>query len=162
VLESDRERIWVSKTISAPPARIFALLIDPNGHVAIDGSGMLLEAPGAVPVQRVGDTFRMEMDREPLGDLPMGRYHVINTVTRLEKDRLVEWNVGASDRSPIGHVYGYRLEPVDEHHTRVTSYCDWSGLNPKLRGRIRFPLVPPAMLSATLDRLEAAVAPEGG
>jgi hypothetical protein len=40
----------------------------------------------------------------------------------------------------------------------VTSYCDWSELNPKLRGRVTFPVVPLAMFEATLRRLRDLVA----
>jgi hypothetical protein len=50
------ERIETQRTISAPPAQIFALLCDPRGHVAIDSSGMLQDAEGD-PVSAVGDTF---------------------------------------------------------------------------------------------------------
>lgn len=35
------ERIETSRTIAAPASDIFAVLCDPQGHVAIDSSGML-------------------------------------------------------------------------------------------------------------------------
>lgn len=149
-------RISVERVIHAPAADIFALVTDPAGHVRIDGSGMLVEAPDATPVSAVGDTFKMEMDREALGDLPLGRYAVMNTVTAIESDRLIEWAVGAEGRTPIGHVYGFLLEPVDDSATKVTSYCDWSGLQPKLVGKVAFPVVPASMMEQTLDRLAAA------
>src|SRR6478672_11087999 len=38
------ERIEVQRTIAAPAADIFAVLCDPQGHVAIDASGMLQDA----------------------------------------------------------------------------------------------------------------------
>src|SRR6478736_1844293 len=37
-------RIETSRTIAAPATDIFALLCDPQGHVAIDSSGMLQDA----------------------------------------------------------------------------------------------------------------------
>jgi hypothetical protein len=40
------DRIDVSRTIPAKPAEIFAVLTDPQGHVAIDSSGMLMDAEG--------------------------------------------------------------------------------------------------------------------
>ena len=49
------------------------------------------------------------MDREALGDLPLGKYTVLNTVTKITPDRLLEWNVGSAERGPVGHVYGYEL-----------------------------------------------------
>ena len=38
------ERIEVQRTIAAEPAAIFRVLSDPQGHVAIDSSGMLQDA----------------------------------------------------------------------------------------------------------------------
>jgi hypothetical protein len=151
------ERVEATLIVRVPAAAVFAVVSDPAGHVRIDGSGMLVAAPDAHPVHAVGDQFVMDMDREPLGDLPMGRYEVVNTVTRIVPDELIEWNVGTAGRSPIGHVYGFELRQEQDGSlppvTRVTSYCDWSGLNPKLRGRVTFPVVPVAMLESTLDRL---------
>ena len=42
------ERIEVERLIAAEPARIFAVLTDPQRHVAIDSSGMLQSAEGPV------------------------------------------------------------------------------------------------------------------
>ncbi len=156
------QRVEAIRTIAAPADRIFAIVADPRGQVRIDGSGMLVAAVDAQPLTGVGETFAMDMDREPLGDLPMGRYAVLNTVTRFEPGVIVEWNVAANGRRPVGHVYGYHLDPLDADRTRVTSYCDWSGLNPKLREHVRFPVVPLSMLEATLERLERLVTDNDG
>ncbi len=150
---SNTERIAVNRRIAAPADAIFAVVTDPNGHVAIDGSGMLVAPEDAAPFRAVGDTFVMHMDREPLGDIPLGKYDVLNTCTRIEQGTLVEWAVGAPGRTPIGHVYGWQLDAVSDTETDVTNYCDWSGLNPKLQGKITFPVVPARMLDASLDRL---------
>lgn len=147
------QRISVERVIDGTPAEIYAVVTDPAAHVQIDGSGMLVATPASRRVSAVGDTFTMEMDRAPLGDLPMGRYTVLNTITAIEPDRLVEWAVGGEGRTPIGHVYGFLMEPVTEGTTRVTSYCDWSGVHPKLVGKIDFPVVPAAMMEQTLERL---------
>lgn len=40
------ERIEVQRTIAAAAPDIFAVLCDPQGHVAIDSSGMLQDAEG--------------------------------------------------------------------------------------------------------------------
>jgi len=40
------ERLEVQRAVAAPPDGIFAALTDPRGHVAIDSSGMLMEASG--------------------------------------------------------------------------------------------------------------------
>ena len=66
------ERIEVQRPIDATPAEIFAVVSDPNGHVAIDASGMLQSADGQ-PAKAVGDTFVVHMDREALNDFPLGQ-----------------------------------------------------------------------------------------
>jgi hypothetical protein len=53
-------------------------------------------------------------------------------------------------------VYGYRLEPVDEG-TLVTSYYDWSDIDPVWRERNIFPIIPESALRATLGILDRTV-----
>jgi hypothetical protein len=65
------ERMEVQRTIPVEASRIFALLRDPKGHVAIDSSGMLQDSSGE-PASKVGDEFVIHMDREALNDYPMG------------------------------------------------------------------------------------------
>ena len=43
------ERMEVQRPIEAAPAEIFAVISDPNGHVAIDASGMLQSATASPP-----------------------------------------------------------------------------------------------------------------
>lgn len=50
------ERFDVRRQTAAAPAKIFALLSDPSGHVAIDSSGMLQSAEGD-RVRAVGEEF---------------------------------------------------------------------------------------------------------
>ena len=153
------ERVSATRRIAAPAAAIYAIVSDPAGHVRIDGSGMLDAAPDARPVTAVGDTFDMEMDRTPLNDIPgLVKYKVRNTVTRIEPGHLVEWTIGAPDQPPLGHVYGWQLEPVDDDHTDVTNYCDWTNITDELRARGRtWPIVPVAMLEESVAKLDAIV-----
>ncbi|MGA2836147.1 MAG: SRPBCC family protein [Acidimicrobiales bacterium] len=150
------ERFEVQRTIAADPAAIFAVLADPKGHVAIDSSGMLMSASGS-PVGEVGDTFVVHMDREALNDYPMGLYDVTVTITALVPDREIAWTILGAIRPPIGHVYGYTLEPVDEG-TLVTSYYDWSEIDPVWREAGIFPVIPEGALRATLGILARTVA----
>src|ERR1700733_12191138 len=86
------ERLAVQRTIPADASAIFRVLCDPQGHVAIDSSGMLMDATGD-PVTAVGDQFVVHMDREPLNDYPMGRYDVTVTITTFEPDRAIAWTI---------------------------------------------------------------------
>jgi hypothetical protein len=149
------ERFEVQRQIAADPAKIFVLLCDPAGHVAIDSSGMLQSADGE-PVRQVGDEFVVHMDRESLNDYPLGKYDVTVIITRFEQDSLIEWTISGAIQPPIKHLYGYRLEPA-ETGTRVTSYYDWSQIAEKYRDKGIFPVIPEAGLRATLGILARTV-----
>jgi hypothetical protein len=153
------ERIEVARPIQASPEEVFALLCDPQGHVAIDASGMLQDAEGS-PVGATGDTFVVHMDRESLGDVDLGRYDVTVTITAYEQDREIAWNVLGRVRPQIGHVYGYRLEPVELETgpgTLATSYYDWSDIHEEWRARDIFPVISESALKATLGILDRTV-----
>lgn len=149
------QRIEVSRWIAAEPATIFDVLRDPHGHVAIDSSGMLMDAAGE-PVEAVGDRFTVHMDREALGDRPLGRYDVDVVITVYEPDREIAWTIEGVARPVIGHVYGYRLEPVEDG-TRVTSSYDWSDIHPEWAQRDIFPVIGEQALRATLGILARTV-----
>ena len=149
------ERIEVQRTIAAPAADIFAVLCDPQGHVAIDATGMLQDAEGD-PVRDVGDTFVVHMDREALNDFPLGKYDVTVSICTFEQDREIAWKINGLIQPPIGHVYGYRLEPA-EGGTMVTSYYDWSDIAPPWRDAGIFPVISEASLKATLGILDRTV-----
>jgi hypothetical protein len=152
------ERIEVGRTIDTPAADIFAVLCDPQGHVAIDSSGMLQDAEGD-PVRGVGDSFVVHMDREALNDFPeFGKYDVTITIKEFERDRLISWTVLGRIRPQIGHVYGYRLEPIDDGAaTLVTSFYDWSEIDPTWREAGIFPVLSEGALRATLGILDRTV-----
>jgi hypothetical protein len=145
------QRIEVPRWIDAEPATIFDVLRDPHGHVAIDSSGTLMDATGE-PVEAVGDRFTVHMDREALGDRPLGRYDVDVVITVYEPDREIAWTIEGQAKPFIGHVYGYRLEP-DDDGTRVVSYLDWSAIHPEWAERDIFPVVSEQALKATLGIL---------
>jgi hypothetical protein len=149
------ERFEVQRMIPADAAAIFAVVSDPKGHVAIDASGMLQSSSGE-PARAVGDTFVIHMDRESLGDLPMGKYDVTVTITGYEQDRFITWEVSGENFPSIGHYYGYRLEPVDGG-TLVTSIYDWSNVDDKWKPAGTWPIISESALKATLGILERTV-----
>jgi hypothetical protein len=149
------DRIEVERTIAAEPSAIFEVLCDPQGHVAIDSSGMLQSADGE-PAGAVGDTFVVHMDREALNDYPLGKYDVTVQISAFEPDREIAWTILSVLKPPIGHVYGYRLEP-DGEQTKVTSYYDWSDIHPQWREAGIFPILSEGALRATLGILDRTV-----
>jgi hypothetical protein len=149
------ERIEVQRTIPAPASDIFAVLCDPQGHVAIDATGMLQDADGE-PVTGVGGDFVVHMDREALNDFPLGKYDVTVAIREFDKDRLIAWTILGQIRPQIGHVYGYRLDPADEG-TLVTSFYDWSDIDDHWREAKIFPVISESALRATLGILDRTV-----
>jgi hypothetical protein len=150
------ERFEVQRTIAADAGAIFALVSDPRGHVAIDASGMLQSSSGEA-AHAEGDTFVIHMDRESLGDLPMGKYDVTVTITGYEQDRYITWEVSGEGFPSIGHYYGYRLEPAADGGTLVTSIYDWSNVDEKWKPAGTWPIISEAVLKATLGILERTV-----
>ena len=150
------ERIEIQRTIDAEPPAIFRVLCDPQGHVAIDSTGMLMDAEGK-PVTGVGDSFVVHMDREALNDYPLGRYDVTVSITRFTPDREIAWTILGRIRPQIGHVYGYTLEPSDSG-TVVTSYYDWSSIDPSWKQANIFPVISEGALRATLGILARTMA----
>lgn len=149
------ERFEVQRLIPADATTIFDVLRSPEGHVAIDASGMLQSASGE-PAGAVDDTFVIHMDRESLGDLPMGKYDVTVTITGYEQDAFITWEVSGPGFPSIGHYYGYRLEPADGG-TLVTSIYDWSAVKPEWKAGGAWPIIPESALKATLGILERTV-----
>jgi hypothetical protein len=153
---TETERMEVERTIKAEPAEIFRVLSDPHGHVTIDSSGMLMDATGE-PATAVGDKFVVHMDREALNDFPMGLYDVTVVITRFDQDREIAWTIDGVMKPPLGHIYGYTLEPTDDG-TLVTSYYDWSSIDDAYKGANIFPIIPETALRATLGILARTVA----
>jgi hypothetical protein len=149
------DRVSATRRIAAPASQIFSIVSNPAGHVEIDGSEMLQAATDARQLTTVGQTFDMDMDRRPLGDIPgLGQYQVRCTVTRIIADRLVEWTVGLEDKPPVGHVFGWQIEPLGDAECDVTNYCDWTGIGDRLRSWRPWPIVPVRMLELSVENLE--------
>ncbi len=149
------ERLEVQRAIAAEPGTIFRLLTDPQGHVAIDSSGMLMGATGDL-LGAVGDTCVVHMDREALNDYPMGLYDVTVKIVTFDPDREIAWTI--EGQLNLGHVYGYKLEPM-EGGTLATSYYDWSSVEQNWKDANIFPVISEGALRATLGILARTVAP---
>ena len=152
------DRFEVQRTIAAPAADVFSVLCDPQGHVAIDATGMLQSADGE-SVTAAGDSFVVHMDREALNDFPLGKYDVTVQIGDYELDRLISWTVLGQIRPQIGHVYGYRLAPDGPggEATVVTSFYDWSNIDQHWRDAGIFPIISEGALRATLGILDRTV-----
>jgi hypothetical protein len=111
-------------------------------------------------VTGVGDSFVVHMDREALNDFPLGRYDVTVSITTFVPDQEIAWTIRGKIRPQIGHIYGYRLEAADEG-TLVTSYYDWSEIDPAWKEAEIFPIISEGALRATLGILDRTIARGG-
>jgi hypothetical protein len=82
------------------------------------------------------------------------------TITTFVPDREIAWTILGQIRPAIGHIYGYTLEPVDAG-TLVTSYYDWSSIDPVWKEAAIFPVISESALRVTLGILARTVARGG-
>ncbi len=127
--------------VPADPQVIFDLLADPAQHPTIDGSGSVQASNETAPARlELGAKFGMSMK--------MGvPYKITNTVIEFDEPSLIGW------RHMGGHVWRYRLRPVDGG-TEVTEEFDMRPAKSapllKLTG---VPKRNAKAIEATLDRL---------
>jgi hypothetical protein len=134
--------ISVSRDIPAPAEKIFAVLARPSSHPEVDGSGMVRTSLEDVVISKVGDVFAMNMFNDEMGD-----YVMENHVVEFEPERCVVWEpVMKSIENPdfqsgVGdsalQQWGWRLEPLDAEHTRVTEFFDCSRSPERLRVAVK-------------------------
>jgi uncharacterized protein YndB with AHSA1/START domain len=110
----DRDRISATAVVAAPPGAVFDYLRRPANHQALSGDGTVTGTLDGPAVLELDSKFGMRMR---LG-VP---YRIHSKVTEFEQDRLIAW------RHPGGHVWRWRLEPIDDGRaTRVTETFDMS------------------------------------
>jgi uncharacterized protein YndB with AHSA1/START domain len=135
--------VSASREIGAAADRIFELIADPSQQPQWDGNDNLAEAPPGQRVRSVGDVFTM---RNSSGNIRE------NHVVEFKEARRIAWLPAEQGGQPLGQLWRWELEPIDETRTRVTHTYDWS----KLTDESRFPRArgtTPDKLRASLDRL---------
>jgi hypothetical protein len=135
------EQMTASTTINAAPEAVFAVLIDPNAHAAIDGTGWVRGAIDTAPLTHTGQIFRMAMYHE---NHPDKDYEMANRVEVLAAPRAIGWQPGqespeTGDLGFGGWTWRYDLQATGEVETTVTITYDWSAVPPPLREFIQFP-----------------------
>ena len=152
--------IEVTRTVTASPERLFALLATPSRHMEFDGADMLRGPEGSEGrVTGVGDQFVMNMNNPNLGD-----YQMRNTIVAFDADRLIGWSPElfpldgytdkVGDMQARGHTYTWKLEPVDGG-TAVTQTYDWSQVSDE-KFREMFPMLTEEQLGASIERAAQA------
>lgn len=137
-----KRQVSATRTVAAPPEKVFELLADPSKHPLIDGSGTVLAAQDGGPERlSLGARFGM--------DMKMGApYKILNTVVEFEENRLIAW------RHFNGHRWRWQLESRDDGSTDVTETFDWSTARiPLLIDLSFFPRKNKQAIDKTLDRM---------
>ena len=113
-----------TRTIDAAANDIFDILSNPDRHQETDGSGMVRSADKGERLQKVGDTFTMNMHNDD------GDYQTVNEVFAIQDDRVIGWkNVeNTTAEVKVGAKWLYELSPEDEGHTKVTLTYDRSDI----------------------------------
>lgn len=136
-----------SLDVAASAATIFELIADPSNQPSWDGNDNLTEAPAGQRVHAVGDVFTMTLTNGGVRE---------NHVVEFEEGHLIAWRPSEPGSEPPGHLWRWRLEPLDDAHTRVTHTYDWSHLTDEKR-KVRARATTADKLLASLTRLAALV-----
>ena len=108
-MSEQRDVVTVERRIEAPPEAIFDLLVQPDRHRDIDGSGTVRDPKGEADRLQMGSKFGMSMH--------MGvPYSMVSTVIEYEENRTLAWQTtgpGAIGGRFGGRIWRYELEPVE-------------------------------------------------
>ncbi len=132
---TDNERYVVTRTISASPAKVFAVLADPARHRDTEPGDWVRDAIDPTPITGTGQMFAVNMFLPAAG----GHYVMHNVVTAFDKDRTIAWEPGQLDEhghhAPGGWSWRYDLAPNGDK-TDVTITYDWTDTPQAFRDQI--------------------------
>lgn len=103
--ESD-QIVSVERFIAAPPEAIFELLVDPDRHHDIDGSGTVVGAKRGSQRLQLGTRFGMSMKVK----MP---YSMVSTVIEFDEPRLIAWQTRGPGNLGGGRIWRYELEAAE-------------------------------------------------
>jgi len=157
--------ISASTTIKAPAEAIFAVLVDPAKHAAIDGGartggvGWVRGPLDRQPLTASGQIFRMAMYH---ANHPNGNYETANRVQVFDPSHAISWEPGYDSGDGNlrfgGWIWRYDLAPLGESETEVRLSYDWSAVPDAVRQTgPQFPPFSPDHLDNSLTRLAELV-----
>lgn len=141
--------VAVSREIRALPERIFELIADPARQPDWDGNDNLAVAAAGQQVRCVGDVFSVTLTRGSVRD---------NHVVEFVEGRRIAWKPAESGGPPIGHLWRWEIEPIDDGRSLVVHTYDWIDLEDESRYE-RARATTSERLAASVDRLAALVEP---
>lgn len=153
-LEVAHHVVRASRLVHATPEDCFAIVQDPMRHDEIEAKAMIVEALDREPVEAAGESFRMAMHADHLGD-----YVMVNHVTEFEQDRRIAWKpVMEGKGDPVGFRWTWSFEPGEEEGTTMaTLQYDWLDVtNEKFLAKRQWPTFEPEHYLASVRALAAA------
>jgi uncharacterized protein YndB with AHSA1/START domain len=152
------ETVSVRITIKAPAEAIFAVLVDPAKHAAIDGTGWVRDPLDRQTLTASGQIFHMAMYHP---NHPNGDYEMANVVQVFDPPHAISWKPGYDPGDGVlrfgGWIWRYDLAPLGPSETEVCLSYDWSAAPEDVRQRIQFPPFAPDHLDNSLTRLAQLV-----
>lgn len=153
-MNESEQVVSVERVIAASPEAIFELLVDPDRHHDIDGSGTVVGAKQGSQRLQLGSRFGMSM-RVKMA------YSMVSTVIEYDEPRVIAWQTRGPGNLGGGRIWRYELQPV-EGGTLVRESWDISresvlskwmvkGLGEKTKEN----------MAATLERIATYLAPSG-
>ncbi len=153
------ETISVCITIKASAEAIFAVLVDPAKHAAIDGTGWVSDSLDGQLLSAPGQIFRMAMYHP---HHPNRDYETANRVEVFDAPHAISWKPGYDPGDGVlrfgGWIWRYDLAPLGLSETEVTLSYDWSTVPEDVRRTgPRFPPFAPDHLENSLTHLAQLV-----
>jgi hypothetical protein len=123
-------------TIRVPAEAIFAVLVDPAKHAAVDGTGWVTDPLDRQALSASGQIFRMVMYHP---NHPNGNYETANRVQVFNPPHAISWMTGYDPGDGKlrfgGWIWRYDLAPLGPSETQVRLSYDWSLVSEVVRRR---------------------------
>lgn len=128
---------------------MFEMVADPSLHPLWDGNDNLTHAARGQRVRSTGDVFSMTLTRGSIRE---------NHVVEFVEGRVIAWKPAEPGQLPVGHLWRWEVQPIDNERVQVIHTYDWTELTDPNRYP-RAEATTSERLSLSLDRLAALVEP---
>lgn len=135
--------VSATRAISAGAETIFELIAEPSNQPRWDGNDNLASAAPGQRVRQVGDVFKMTLTNGAVRE---------NHVVEFIEGSTIAWRPAEPGKQPPGHLWRWRLEPINSSLTNVTHTYDWSALTDRNRLE-KARSTTPEMLRESMDKL---------
>jgi uncharacterized protein YndB with AHSA1/START domain len=150
--DSHERIISATRAMSASAERIFDLIADPSLQPSWDGNNNLASAAPGQRVRQVGDVFKTTLTGGVVRE---------NHVVEFIEGSQIAWCLAEPGKQPPGHLWRWKLEPINSTLTNVTHTYDWTALTDNVR-LAKARSTTPEMLRESMDRLALLAQASGG